>query len=75
MTEFLFRDDAYLDCAQATVLFISDEGGIIFDKTVFYPNSGGQAGDSGEISWEGGNSCLIENTVKAPPGEPTNNGK
>ena len=68
MTEFLFRDDAYLDYAQATVLYISDDGGIIFDKTVFYPNSGGQAGDSGEISWEGGNSCLIENTVKSPDG-------
>ena len=38
MTEFLFRDDAYLDYAQATVLYISDDGGIIFDKTVFYPN-------------------------------------
>ena len=64
MTDLLFRDDAYLKFVEARVLFISDSGGIVFDKSVFYPNSGGQAGDVGLISWSGGNSCQITNTVK-----------
>ena len=68
MTDLLFRDDAYLKSAEAKVLFISDSGGIAFDKSVFYPNSGGQAGDIGLISWSGGNSCQIENTVKTSDG-------
>ena len=68
MTNLLFRDDAYLKFAEARVLFISESGGIVFDKSVFYPNSGGQAGDVGLISWSGGNSCQITNTVKAADG-------
>ena len=68
MTDLLFRDDAYLKFVEARVLFISDSGGIVFDKSVFYPNSGGQAGDVGLISWSGGNSCQITNTVKTDDG-------
>ena len=67
MTELLFRDNSYLKSATGSVISVSD-GGIVFDKSVFYPNSGGQAGDSGEISWLGGNSCQIENTVKTRDG-------
>jgi misacylated tRNA(Ala) deacylase len=45
-TEALFRDDAYLAEAEATVLAV-DERGILLDRTIFYATSGGQPGDVG----------------------------
>lgn len=54
MTRPLFRDDAYLRDAGGRVTAVTDEGGIILDATVFYPTSGGQPGDSGTLSWDGG---------------------
>lgn len=49
MTEPLFRDDAYLTRCEATVTAITAEGGLILDRTVFYPTGGGQPGDSGTL--------------------------
>ena len=68
MTELLFRNDAYLKSAVGSVILVSDQSGIVFDKSVFYPNSGGQAGDIGEITWFDGNCCPINNTVKTDDG-------
>ena len=50
MTEELFRKDAYLKSCDAKVLRINELGGIILDRTVFYPTGGGQPGDSGKIN-------------------------
>jgi misacylated tRNA(Ala) deacylase len=62
MTETLFRSDAYLKEAQATVVFV-DERGIALDRTVFYPQGGGQPGDQGVLELDDGQSIAIVNTV------------
>ncbi|MCB9947352.1 MAG: alanyl-tRNA editing protein [Rhodospirillaceae bacterium] len=66
MTEELFRQDAYLNTCEATVLS-SGPDGIVLDRTVFYPVGGGQPGDSGSLTWDGG-TCAIADTVKAADG-------
>lgn len=54
MTETLFRQDAYLRDATGTVTGITEEGGIILDRAIFYPTGGGQPGDSGTLEWDAG---------------------
>ena len=54
MTEPLFREDAYLRDAPARVVDINDRGGVILDRTIFYPTGGGQPGDAGRLTWSGG---------------------
>lgn len=68
MTVLLFRDDAYLREAEAVVTGHTAEGGILCDRTVFYPTGGGQPGDSGLIQWEGGR-IAIATAVKAEGGQ------
>jgi misacylated tRNA(Ala) deacylase len=48
-TDCLFHRDAYLDRCSARVIN-ADDAGIELDRTVFYPTSGGQPGDSGNLS-------------------------
>ena len=42
--------------------------GLIFDQTPFYAQSGGQCGDSGTITFEGGAAARIDDTIKLPSG-------
>jgi misacylated tRNA(Ala) deacylase len=51
--------DAYADEAEATVLE-SAEDGLILDRTVFYARGGGQPGDMGTITWDGGEASVID---------------
>jgi len=62
MATLLFRDDAYLQSATATVLGINERGGILLDQTNFYANAGGQPGDIGSIQF-GARKIAIANTV------------
>jgi misacylated tRNA(Ala) deacylase len=48
-TECLFRDDAYLKDCTARVVGLTDQGGIVLDRTVLYATSGGQPGDRGTL--------------------------
>jgi misacylated tRNA(Ala) deacylase len=59
MTEALFREDSYLRECQATVIAAGPEG-ITLDQTVFYPMGGGQPGDIGAITWEGGSVAVSD---------------
>jgi misacylated tRNA(Ala) deacylase len=63
MTEELFREDATLHQCQATVLAV-DEAGIVLDRTVFYPQGGGQAGDAGLLVAPDGATLAIADTRK-----------
>ena len=47
-TELLYQADPYLKEVEARVLDIVD-GGIVLDRTVFYPQGGGQPGDPGAL--------------------------
>ena len=68
MTVPLFRDDPYLREAEAIVTGHTPEGGILLDRTVFYPTGGGQPGDSGMLVW-GGTRMVIATAVKAEGGQ------
>jgi misacylated tRNA(Ala) deacylase len=63
MTALLFRDDAYLRSCEARVTGV-DERGIRLDRTVFYPQGGGQPGDSGMLRLADGGSLAIADTRK-----------
>jgi misacylated tRNA(Ala) deacylase len=65
VTELLYRVDAYMRDASASVLHVTDQGGIILDRTPFYAAAGGQAGDRGTISCSGG-TCAIMTSVYDP---------
>ena len=67
MTDALYLQDAYRQSAPALVAAHTPEGGIVLDATLFYPTSGGQPGDSGQISWPGG-TLEIATTVKTADG-------
>jgi misacylated tRNA(Ala) deacylase len=52
-TECLFREDSYLKSCDARVVAITEQGGVVLDRTVFYATSGGQPGDSGTLTAAG----------------------
>lgn len=67
-TEELFRDDAYLRACAATVT-ATGAGFVELDRTVFYPEAGGQPGDVGVLRGADGRVIEIVGTRKgAAPG-------
>ena len=63
MTELVFRDDAYARSCDAVVTG-ADERGIRLDRTVFYPEGGGQPGDTGLLRLADGSVIAITDTRK-----------
>ena len=62
----IFRSDPYLSSDEATVVAVLEEG-LILNKTVFYPEGGGQPGDIGRIA----NNTFeadVTNTIKSTDG-------
>lgn len=67
--DLLFRSDAYARSAPARVVAHTDKGGVMLDRTLFYPTGGGQPGDSGRLIWDIGE-MAVATTVKAEDGAP-----
>ena len=62
-TDCLFRDDSYLKQCEARVLAVTEQGGIVLDRTVFYAASGGQPGDSGALAAADGTRVVIDSAI------------
>jgi misacylated tRNA(Ala) deacylase len=62
-TDCLFRDDSYLKQCEARVTAITEQGGIVLDRTVFYAASGGQPGDSGALAAADGTRVVIDSAI------------
>ena len=67
MSEPLFRSDAYASRCEARVAGVTD-GGVVLDRTVFYPTGGGQPGDRGELILIGAPALRVIDTVKGEAG-------
>ncbi|WP_417699161.1 alanyl-tRNA editing protein [Pseudophaeobacter sp.] len=63
----LYGQDAYLQEAQARVTAHLPDGGLVLDRSLFYPTGGGQPGDTGRLAWAAG-TCRVDNTVKGTAG-------
>ncbi|WP_095590861.1 alanyl-tRNA editing protein [Actibacterium ureilyticum] len=68
MTVPLYHQDSYLKEAPATVLAITDAGGIVLDQPLFYPQGGGQPGDSGWLEWNSRHAIPIATTMRDADG-------
>src|SRR5271156_5266358 len=62
MTQTLFREDSYQTETEAIVLS-SEPRGIALDRTVFYAQGGGQAGDRGMLLLDDGTALPIVSTI------------
>jgi misacylated tRNA(Ala) deacylase len=62
-TELLFRDDAYLKTATARVIAVHERG-VELDRTIFYPQGGGQTGDTGVLVRASGERIAVADTRK-----------
>ena len=55
----LFLDDAYALSSEGIVTAVLPTG-IVLDRSVFYARSGGQPGDTGRLTWPGGETAVTE---------------
>lgn len=67
MTEHLFAYNAYLKESGGKVVEVTERGGIVLDRSIFYPTGGGQTGDTGRLIFEG-DEVEIAATVKGEDG-------
>src|SRR5919199_1304887 len=65
-SELLYAADAYLRSFDAHVVEVTPEGGVILDRTAFYPTGGGQPHDLGRLNWGGGSAAVVEVRKSGP---------
>ncbi len=58
----MVRDQAESDFLETSVLKAEETGYVVLEKTPFYPESGGQKGDTGQFIW--GGAATVLDTVK-----------
>jgi len=63
MTEELFREDSYLKRIDARVTRVGDNA-LCFDRSIFYPQGGGQPGDTGYLIRRDGTRLRVVDTRK-----------
>ena len=67
ITDPLFQEDAYLRHCSARVVETTP-GGVVLDRTVFYPLGGGQPGDTGLLRTPAGRELRVVDTPKGEGG-------
>ena len=60
MSEAIYRSDPYARHCEARVLALSEGGGVVVERSVFYPAGGGQPGDSGWLEGPGGRLAIAD---------------
>jgi misacylated tRNA(Ala) deacylase len=65
-TDLLYATDAYLRAFDARVVELLPDGGVVLDRTAFYPTGGGQPHDLGSLSWGGGSASIVEVRKSGP---------
>src|SRR5687767_10177790 len=63
MTEEIAATDAYASEVDATVV-AAGPGVVVLDRAVFYAQGGGQPGDTGSLTWNGGSATVVD-TVRS----------
>ncbi|MCI4350879.1 MAG: alanyl-tRNA editing protein [Thermoplasmata archaeon] len=67
MTEALYLTDAYRRGCDGAIVAVHD-GGVVLDATVFYPDGGGQPGDTGSLTAADGSVWKVTAVTKSPGG-------
>lgn len=68
MTKYLYQTDSYLKHFTATVTAVNtDLHGVVLDQTAFYPGGGGQAHDTGTLTYNGQTATMLR--IKRADGE------
>ena len=60
MTVRLYESNPYLKCGEAEAVALGPSGGVILDRTIFFPAGGGQPGDTGMLTWDAGSAAVID---------------